>query len=38
MGLMDLEDQCRYIFDNYNMYNDGEIDYTIVKTCFDILN
>ena len=38
MGLMKLEDQCRYIFDNYNRYNDGEIDYTIAKTCFDILN
>ena len=35
---MKLEDQCRYIFDNYSRYDDGEIDYTIVKTCFDILN
>ena len=34
---MDLEDQDVYIFDNYNRYN-SEIDYTIVKTCFDILN
>lgn len=35
---MNLQDQCNYIYDNYNRYNEEIVDVTTAHTCFDILH
>ena len=35
---MNLQDQCNYIYDYYNRYQEDIVDVTTAHTCFDILN
>ena len=36
--LLELQDECMYIFDSYNRYKGDTVDMTTSQTCFDILH